>query len=157
MVNDMGQGRLPGRPPGVAADPRHETANTLHSAAVRLLRYARAFDVGMDLDAPRASLLSVLVFGGPLAVTRLAAIEQVSPPAITKMVTALEAAGLAERTGSPDDRRVVLVAATPAGRALLDKGRAVRVRAVARLLDGLSDRDLATVRRAADIIARRLP
>ncbi len=156
MVKDRGQDRWPPPPPGVPADRRHETANALHSAALRLLRYARAVDVGMDLDAPRASLLSVLVFGGPLPVTRLAAIEQVSPPAITKTVTALEAAGLVERTRSAADRRVVLVRATRAGRDLLEKGRAARVRAVARLLDGLSDRDLATLGRAADIVAGRL-
>lgn len=50
----------------------------------------------------------------------------------------------------------MVVAATPAGHRLLEKGRAARVRAVARSLDGLSDRDLATLRRAADIIASRL-
>jgi DNA-binding MarR family transcriptional regulator len=135
---------------------RHETADRLHSAAVRLLRRARTADVGMDLDGPRASLLSVLVFAGPQPVGRLAEIEQVSPPAITKLVAALEAAGLAVRERSPDDRRVVLVAATPAGRDLLERGRAARVRVVADLLYGLPDRDLATLRRAATILARRL-
>jgi DNA-binding MarR family transcriptional regulator len=133
-----------------------ETANLLHSAALRLLRRARTVDVGMDLDGPRASLLSVLVFVGPQPVTRLAAIEQVSPPAVTKLVTALEQAGLVSRSRSTDDRRVVMVAATAAGRRLLERGRAARVREVARLLDGLSDRDLATLRRAAAIITRVL-
>src|SRR5262245_22667694 len=114
---------LPARPAGVPDDDRHETANALHSAAVRLLRRARTADAGMDLDGPRASLLSVLVFAGPQPATRLAEIEQVSPPAITKLVTALEDAGLAVRRQSPDDRRVVLVTATPAGRRLLERGR----------------------------------
>jgi DNA-binding MarR family transcriptional regulator len=139
------------------ADERHETADLLHSAAVRLLRLARTRDVGMDLDGPRASLLSVVVFGGPQPVTRLAAAEQVSPPAITKLVAALEADGLVVRQRSPTDRRVVLVTATPAGRRLLERGRAARVRAVADLLDGAPARDLATLRRAAGIITQRLP
>src|SRR2546429_5046345 len=82
-----------------------DTADLLHSAALRLLRYARSADKEMDLDGPRASALSVLVFGGPLPLTRLAELEQVSPPAITKTVTALEAAGLATRTRSDRDRR----------------------------------------------------
>jgi DNA-binding MarR family transcriptional regulator len=51
---------------------------------------------------------------------------------------------------------VVLVAATPAGRRLLERGRAARVRAVADLLSGLSERDLATLRRAATLVGRRL-
>ena len=107
----------------------------------------------MDLDGPRASVLSVLVFGGPLPVSRLAALEQVSPPAITKTVAALEAAGLATRTRSTQDARVVLVAATTAGRRLLEHGRAARVRLVADLLHALSEADLRTLRRASEIMA----
>jgi DNA-binding MarR family transcriptional regulator len=152
----MAQGTWPARPAGLPADDRHETANVMHSAAVRLLRRVRASDVGMDLDGPRASLLSVLVFAGPQPVTRLAKIEQVTPPAITKLVTALEADGLVARQRVSDDRRMVLVTATAVGRRVLEQGRAARVRAVADLLDGASERDLATLRRAAQILARRL-
>jgi DNA-binding MarR family transcriptional regulator len=155
MVKQSRQAGLPARPAGVPSDERHETANALHSAAVRLLRRARARDVGMDLDGPRASLLSVVVFAGPQPVTRLAAIEQVSPPAITKLVAALEADGLVVRERSTTDRRVVLVSATAAGRRLLERGRAARVRAVADLLADATARDLATLRRAAQIIATR--
>ncbi len=151
MVKNIGQ--LPGLPPGVTADATHVTANAVHSAALRLLRRARTADAGMDLDGPRASALSVLVFGGPVPIGRLAAVEQVSPPAITKTVAALEADGLAERVRSDADRRVVLVRATTRGRALLERGRAARVRVVAGLLDGLSERDRRTLDRAAAIIA----
>jgi DNA-binding MarR family transcriptional regulator len=129
-----------------------DTADLLHSAALRLLRYARSADKEMDLDGPRASALSVLVFGGPLPLTRLAELEQVSPPAITKTVTALEAAGLATRTRSTDDRRVVNVAATEAGRALLHRGRAARVARVEKLIGDLPERDRRTLRRAAGLI-----
>lgn len=149
-------GQLPPLPGGLPADARHETANALHSAALRLLRRARTADGSMDLDGPRASALSVLVFAGPLPIGQLAAVEQVSPPAITKTVTALEAAGLARRSPSASDRRVVLVRATSRGRALLERGRAARVRVVADLLDGLSERERATLRRAAELIARLL-
>ncbi len=110
----------------------------------------------MDLDGPRASALSVLVFGGPLPLSRLAQIEQVSPPAMTKTATALEAAGFARRERSRDDGRVVLVSATPAGRALLERGRAARVRVVERLIADLPERDRRTLRRAAELIARVL-
>lgn len=142
MVNDLGN--------------QYETADLLHSAAVRMLRRVRAVDVGMDLDGPRASLLSVLAFGGPQPVTRLAEIEQVSPPAITKLVTALEAEGLVVRERSATDRRVVLVTATTAGRQRLERGRAARVRAVAALLADASPEDLSALRHAAEILARLL-
>ena len=135
-----------------SGQPAYETADMLHSAVVRLLRRAAMADVGMDLDGPRASLLSVLVFGGPLPISKLAESERVSPPAITKLVSALESAGLAVRRPSPDDRRVVLVDATEAGRAVLERGRADRVRAVAQLLDGLTAAELATLEKAAHIL-----
>jgi DNA-binding MarR family transcriptional regulator len=110
----------------------------------------------MDLDGPRASVLSVLVFAGPLPIGQLAAAEEVSAPAITKTVSALESAGLARRVRSAHDRRVVLVRASAKGRSLLERGRAARVRVVADMLSGLSDGDLRTLDRAAAIIARRL-
>jgi DNA-binding MarR family transcriptional regulator len=155
MVNDLGQ-RLPELPAGLPKDSRHETANLVHSAAVRLLRTARAADVDLDLDGPRASLLSVLVFAGPLPVTKLADLEQVSAPAITKMVSALESAGLAQRERSETDRRVVLVSATPAGKRLLARGRAARVRAIAALLADATEAQLQTLRAASEVIAARL-
>jgi DNA-binding MarR family transcriptional regulator len=145
---------LPAPPPGVPTDARHETANALHSAALRLLRRARTADASMDLDGPRASVLSVLVFAGPMPIGQLATLEQVSAPAITKTVTALEAAGLVRRSRSTDDRRVVLVSATARGRARLERGRAARVRVVAGLRADLSDADLRTLARAAAIVAR---
>lgn len=133
-----------------------DAADAIHSAAVRLLRHARTADAEMDLDGPRASLLSVLVFGGPQSVSRLARVEQVSPPAITKMVDALVAAGFVRRERSAVDRRVVNVAATPAGRRLIERGRAARVAAIAALLEDAPPDDLAALRRAADVIARAL-
>ena len=128
------------------------TADVLHSAAVRLLRLARTADVGMDLDGPRASALSVVVYRGPLPLTRLAEAEQVSPPAMTKTVAALEAAGLVERVRGDGDRRVVLVVATDAGRDLLNRGRAARVALIGGLIAGLSERDRRTLHRAATIL-----
>lgn len=151
MVKNPAQG-LPEPPAGLADDPTTVAANALHSAALRLLRRARTADAGMDLDGPRASALSVLVFAGPLPLTRLAELEQVTPPAITKTVTALETAGLATRTRSDRDRRVVLVAATDAGRELLEQGRAARVRVVADLISKLPADDVKTLLRAAELI-----
>ncbi|HEX6759683.1 MAG TPA: MarR family transcriptional regulator [Propionibacteriaceae bacterium] len=155
MVNNVSQG-LPELPAGLPQDSQHETANLVHSATVRLLRVARAADADLDLDGPRASLLSVLVFAGPRPVTKLAEMEQVSAPAITKMVSALESAGLAQREHSETDRRVVLVSATAAGRRLLEQGRAARVRAIAALLADATEAQLQTLRAASDVIAARL-
>jgi DNA-binding MarR family transcriptional regulator len=155
MVNYLGQWQLD-VPVGLPKDGQHETANLVHSAAVRLLRTARAADTDLDLDGPRASLLSVLVFAGPQPVTQLAKLEQVSAPAITKMVSTLESAGLAQRERSETDRRVVIVSATPAGKRLLERGRAARVRAIAALFADTTEAQLQTLRAASEVIAARL-
>ena len=161
MVKESGQHEsarhgLPPLPRGVPVDPSHETANALHSAALRLLRLARTVDPGINLDGPRASALSVVVFAGPVPIGRLAEMEQVTAPAITKTVSALEADGLVERVRSDADRRVVIVRATPAGRALLERGRAARIRLLADLVSRLGDRDRRTLERAAGIIGTLL-
>jgi DNA-binding MarR family transcriptional regulator len=129
-----------------------DTADLLHSAAIRVLRFARTADTEMDLDGPRASALSVLVFVGPMPLSRLAELEQVSPPAITKTVALLEAAGLAVRERSTEDRRVVHAAATPDGRALLQRGRAARVRRIEAMLADVSEDDRRILHRAAVLL-----
>jgi DNA-binding MarR family transcriptional regulator len=131
---------------------RDDTADLLHSAAIRVLRFARTADIEMDLDGPRASALSVLVFVGPMPLSRLAQMEQVSPPAITKTIGSLEAAGLAVRERSAEDRRVIRAAATPAGRALLQRGRAARVRRIEGVLADLPDDDRRVLHRAAALL-----
>src|SRR3954466_1640614 len=92
-----------------ARDAPADIADRLHSAAIHLLRRLRREDDASGLPAPQLSALSVIVFGGPVTLGGLAQAEQVRPPTITKVVTALEDAGLVEREVDPDDRRVVRV------------------------------------------------
>jgi DNA-binding MarR family transcriptional regulator len=98
----------------------------------------------------------VLVFAGPLPIGKLATIEQISGPAITKLVDGLAKDGLARRVRSGTDRRVVLVEATKAGRRRLEEGRARRVNAVASALGQLDPRERAKVREAFQVLARLL-
>src|SRR3954468_14349028 len=92
-----------------------QVADRLHSAAIHLLRRLRTEDTASGLTAPRLSALSVIVFGGPLTLGALAAAEQVRPPTMTRLVAALEQAGLVARELDPDDRRHVLLRATAEG------------------------------------------
>ncbi|HEX5180653.1 MAG TPA: MarR family transcriptional regulator [Gemmatimonadaceae bacterium] len=127
-------------------------ADRLHSAAIHILRRVRREDTGMGLSAPRASALSVVVFGGPITLGALAATEQVRPPTMTHLVRALEALGLVTRVADPEDGRIVRIAATRRGTRLLAAGRARRVRVLSRQLRTLSKRDLATLARAAELL-----
>src|SRR5512132_4206945 len=79
---------------GPTSDDAERTADLLHSAATHLLRRPRREDAATALSAPRFSALSVIVFGGPLTLGELAGAEQVRPPTMTRLVSALEEAGL---------------------------------------------------------------
>ena len=136
------------------ADLTAAVADRLHSAAIHLLRRVRQQDVVGGLTGPRLSALSVVVFAGPLTIGALATAEQVRPPTMTRLVAALEEAGLVVRQPSEVDRRAVLVCATPAGHRLLQEGRTRRVAALAARLAALPPADLAALRQAAEVLER---
>ncbi len=147
---------VPPLPPGLRATPRRRVANELNTTAIHTLRRARVSDLQSGLSPERLSLLSVLVYAGPRTMGELARIEQVTRPAITRIVDALEAEGLASREPVAADRRTVLVSATPAGRDILEEARRRRVEALAAVLEGASRQELDLVSRALEVVRRGL-
>lgn len=131
-----------------------EVADRLHSGAIRLLRRLRRADAEAGLSGPQSSALSVLVFGGPLNLKALAAAEQVRAPTMSRLVSEMEASRLVTRRRSADDRRAVVVEATPYGRALLQKARERRLETLAASLAGLSAADRGLLGRAAALLER---
>lgn len=129
-------------------------AEQLHSVAIHLLRRLRRTDDRMGLSGPRASALSVLVFGGPTSLAQLAKAEQVKPPTMARLVDALEAAGLARREIDENDLRAVRICATPKGRKLLLEGRARRLHQLVQLLDDASPAERATLTAAVATLQR---
>jgi DNA-binding MarR family transcriptional regulator len=104
-----------------------DLADRLHSAAIHLLRRLRTSDDASGLSAPQLSVLSVLGFGGRMTLSRLAAVEQVRPPTMTRLIAQLSTTGLVRREPDPDDRRRIWVECTELGRRLMLEGRARRV------------------------------
>ena len=129
-----------------------QTADRLHSAAIHLLRRLRAEDAGSGLSGPRLSALSVIVFGGPVSLTALAAAEQVRPPTITRLVHELERLGLVQRRAHPSDRRAQLLRATARGRKLLEEGRRRRVARLAAAIARLTRAERRALRHAAEML-----
>lgn len=135
--------------------PPHQaraTADRLHSAAIHLLRRLRIEDKAMGLTAPRASVLSVLVFRGPVTMSALAEAEQVRRPTITRLIDGLERRGLVRRVRQAEDGRVQLVEATAAGKRLLHRGRARRVARLASGIAQLPGDDQKVLARAAELM-----
>jgi DNA-binding MarR family transcriptional regulator len=129
-----------------------QAAEALHSGAIRVLRLVRAEDAHAGIGPAQLSALSVLVFAGEKTVGELAALEQVQPPTMSRVVDGLVQKKLAERVGSANDRRTVQITATPAGRKLLLAGRDRRVRALAKRFDDLSKKEVETLLAAAEIM-----
>lgn len=102
------------------------------------------------------SALSVLVFGGPRTLGELAAAEQVRPPTMTRIVQALEGAGLVRRERDAADARVHRLHATAKGRRVMQRGRERRVGNLAALLDRLPPAEVELVREAAELVERAL-
>jgi DNA-binding MarR family transcriptional regulator len=127
-------------------------ADKLNSAMIHLLRRAAREDQAAGIGPAQLSALSVLVFGGDTTVGRLAAAEHVRPPTMTRVVAALEAAGLVRKEPSQDDRRSVRITATPAGRRLMQAARQRRIQALAARLEGLPQDELETLARAAALM-----
>lgn len=133
-----------------------EVADRLHSAAIHLLRRVRKQDTAMGEGPARLSALSVLVFGGPTTLGGLAAAEQVKPPTMTRIVSGLERSGLVERASDREDGRRVQVRATAEGVRLLQRGRQARIEYLAQHLQGLTEKDLAKLEEAVEILNRTL-
>ena len=135
--------------PGAAT---RAVADRLHSAAIHLLRRLRVEDKAMGLTAPRASVLSVLVFRGPVTMSALAEAEQVRRPTITRLIDGLERRGLVRRASHAADGRVQLVEATAAGKRLLQKGRERRVERLMQGIAHLPAEDQRVLARAAELM-----
>jgi DNA-binding MarR family transcriptional regulator len=139
-----------------AEDALEGVAEQLHTVAIHLLRRLRRTDDQMGLSGPRASALSVLVFGGPASLAQLANAEQVKPPTMARIVDALEAAGLARREVDKSDLRAVSIRATPKGRKLLLEGRSRRVRLLMNMLETTTAAERASLAEAVSTLQRLL-
>lgn len=134
---------------GMATEELGEAARSLNSFAIHLLRAMRSVDQRSGLTPARLSALSVLHFGGPRSLGRLARDENVTSPTMSRIVDALCDAGLAERSAHEENGRIVMVSATPAGSRLMRKAADRRIGAITAALNTLPDRERRRVLAAA--------
>jgi DNA-binding MarR family transcriptional regulator len=118
---------------GGRGDSRTGSAGALYALLATLLRR-----VPRDLSLTSLATLSTLNRTGPRRITDLAAIEGVTQPSMTVLVTALERGGLVARHSDPADGRVTLVALTTEGLHYLHNRRRAGTDALAELIDKLA-------------------
>jgi DNA-binding MarR family transcriptional regulator len=128
-----------------------DLAGHLRLVIARAARRLRQ-EAGADLSPALSAALATVERHGPLTPSELAVRERIQRPTVTRILARLEEAGLVTRTADPQDRRSSLVAATAAGRALMEESRTRKTAFLARRLEGLDPADRATLERAATIL-----
>jgi DNA-binding MarR family transcriptional regulator len=113
-----------------------ELAGRLRVAVGLLVRRLRQQDPGRLSPAQLSALVTVEA-GGPMRLGDLAARENVAAPTVTRMVGAMEEAGLVSRRPDPSDARGSLVSLAPGGVAALDALRRERNNLLSRKLAAL--------------------
>jgi DNA-binding MarR family transcriptional regulator len=107
-----------------------------------------------EITMSQLSALQSLEAHGALTPRELAELERVQPPTLTRIVARLEEKGLIARTPHPTDGRQSILAASPAGRALVDEVRRSRDEWLAQSLAKLTPEERETLQRAAEILGR---
>src|SRR5512132_2325663 len=132
-----------------------DLAVRLRLAVARTARRLRQ-EAGEGLSPSQAAALATIDRHGPLTPSELADRERIRRPTATRLIAALEEAGLVARTRDPEDGRSFLVALSPGGRELLARVRTRKDAYLSRRLRELSPEDRATLDRAAAILERVL-
>ncbi len=128
---------------------QEDIAGRLRSAVNRLQRRLRQESLGGLSPAQASALGSVSRHGNP-TLGELAAIEQVQPPTITRIVASLTEDGMVTRVADVNDRRSARVRITPAGERALERMRTRKNAFLLRRLDQLSSDEQ---RHAAELVA----
>lgn len=106
-------------------DIRHEGENAMEDvlAAVRALargldRYRHAVGTRLNLGMPELVTLGQLLYDEPMRAAEVGACTGLSPGSVTALLDRLETRGYLTRTRPPENKRIVAVALTDAGRDL---------------------------------------
>jgi DNA-binding MarR family transcriptional regulator len=127
------------QPPSTAEAATHEeVAGRLRLAVNRLHRRLRQESLGGLSPAQASALGSVRRHGNP-TLGELAAMEQVQPPTMTRIVAGLAEAGMVTRIADSNDRRSARVRVTPAGERTLERIRTRKNAFLVRRLGQLSE------------------
>jgi DNA-binding MarR family transcriptional regulator len=136
--------------------PLSERAAHLRTAIVRTARRLRQEAAGetSGLTPTSVAALATIERLGPMTPSEIAAIERVKRPTITRTLGCLEREGLIDRAPDPADRRSALVSVNAAGRERLRRLRKRKNAYLARRMRDLSDEEVETLERAAEILER---
>jgi DNA-binding MarR family transcriptional regulator len=136
--------------------PLSERAAHLRTAIVRTARRLRqeAAAETSGLTPTSVAALATIERHGPMTPSEIAEIERVKRPTITRTLGCLEREGLIDRSPDPSDKRSALVSINGAGRERLRRLRKRKNAYLARRMRDLSEEEVETLERAAEILER---
>ncbi len=130
-----------------------ELAPRLRLAITRLARRLRQQSLE-GLSPSQTSALSSISRHGALTPSELAQVERIQRPTATRVIAALEDAGLVRRESDALDRRLTRVRLTPAGDTSLRRGRSRKNAYLAKRLRRLEPEELKMLEQAAEVLER---
>jgi DNA-binding MarR family transcriptional regulator len=125
-------------------------ANRLRPALLKVARELRRESHALGVTGGQVSLLIQIHKHRGIGVRDLAALERMSPAAMSGYVDRLERAGLARRTPNPDDRRRQGLSVTAEGERVLRSVKSRRTAWLAARLEHLSPEELEAVDAAVE-------
>ena len=133
-----------------------DAAAQLRMGIVRTARRLRqeAAAEASGLTPTSTAALATIERHGPLTPSELAELEQVKRPTVTRTLGCLDREGLIERTPDPADGRSTLISVNAAGRERLRRLRGRKNAYLARRMKDLTDEEVETLERAAEILER---
>jgi DNA-binding MarR family transcriptional regulator len=132
-----------------------DLVESLRLAVGRLARRLRQQNEG-EITASQFFALSSIAHYGPITLGRLASVERLRPPSVTRMVAFLEESGLVVRRPDPEDRRICRVEVTDRGRDLIERSRTRKDAYLATRLATLAPNEIAVLREATPVLERLL-
>ena len=132
-----------------------DLVESLRLAVGRLARRLRQQNEG-EITASQFFVLNTIAHYGPITLGKLASVERLRPPSVTRMVAFLEESGLVLRRPDPDDRRICRVEVTDLGRDLIERSRTRKDAYLATRLATLTPNELAVLRDATPVLERLL-
>ena len=132
-----------------------ELSPRLRMVTVRLYRlFRQQADPDSELSQSLISALATINRCGPITLGRLAELERVQPPSMTRIVAKLEDRGLVVREIDASDRRIARVQVTPKAATVLSELRSRRTEFLASRLAELTPAELAALEAALPALER---
>jgi MarR family transcriptional regulator for hemolysin len=110
----------------------------------------------LGLAIAQLPVFGALKDGASLTQKELAKMAQIEQPTMAQLLARMERDGLILRTANPDDKRSSLISLTPLALKKIPKARAILLEGNAEILEGFSDREVATLCRLLLRIVKNL-